>query len=84
MPKLREALKQTSGVDIDGNPFTLQETDIQPYIDDPGLAQMEADVTKARYGGSAIQDVAPSMPAAEALPVDAPRTQAIDFSRRED
>jgi len=55
MPKLREALKQTSGVDTGGNEFTLTETDIQPYIDNPEMAQMEADVSQARYGGTPIQ-----------------------------
>ena len=61
MPNLRQA-KSTSGVDRSGNEFTLHETDIQPFIDDPGRAQAEADVTKARYGGAAIQDPTPPPP----------------------
>ena len=61
MPNLRQA-KSTSGVDRSGNEFTLYETDIQPFIDDPGRAQAEADVTKNRYGGAAIQDPTPAPP----------------------
>ena len=61
MPNLRQA-KSTSGIDEAGNEFTLHETDIQPYIDNPGLAQAEADITKARYGGAAIQDPTPPPP----------------------
>jgi len=61
MPNLRQA-KSTSGTDEAGNDFTLYETDIAPYIADPGRAQAEADVTKARYGGAAIQDPTPAPP----------------------
>jgi len=78
---------QTSGVDAFGNEFTLQGTDIQPYVADPELAQMEADVTQARYGGSAIQDPSPSDPSQGQAPVPAgpPGTQQqMDFSRRGD
>lgn len=81
MPKLRDALKQTSGVDIGGNEFTLQETDIQPYIDNPDMAQMEADVTQARYGKTPVDDL-PSGPTSSAGPPD--KKGMVDFSRRGD
>jgi hypothetical protein len=43
----------------------LQSTDIAPYMRDPGLAKAQADVTKARYGGSSIQDSAAAEAAAQ-------------------
>lgn len=88
MPKLREALKQTSGVDVGGNEFTLTETDIQPYIDNPEMAQMEADVTQARYGGTTIQDYAAAQDVEPVGPWGADakggKGGPIDFSRRAD
>lgn len=88
MPNLRKQLSSTSGVDEAGNEFTLHETDIAPYIADPGRAQAEADVTKARYGGAAIQDPTPPRPgeppgpqAPYAKPADGAPVMP-DFSRR--
>ncbi len=62
MADLRSTLKQISGTDIGGNEFTLEETDVQPYIDNPEIAALEADIAKARYGGSSINDPSPSDP----------------------
>jgi hypothetical protein len=85
MPNLRDTLDTISGVDIGGNEFTLQETDIQPYIDNPEIAQMEADVTKARWGGTSIQDPSPSDPQQGVQNVSGPdKSRNIDFSRRGD
>jgi len=94
MPNLRDTLKQTSGVDVGGNEFTLTETDITPYVDNPGMAQMEADVTLARYGGSPIQDkevekVGPWRDTNATGQQPAPQTAStqggpIDLSRRAD
>ena len=36
----------------------LKSTDMRPYMAIPDLAKQEAEVTKARYGGSSIQDSA--------------------------
>lgn len=84
MPTLRSTLNTISGVDVGGNEFTLQDTDVQPYIDNPEIAQMEADVTKARYGGSSIQDPSPSDPmqASNVSGPGAAQPRNIDFSRR--
>jgi hypothetical protein len=80
MPKLREALKQTSGTDVGGNEFTLTETDIQPYIDNPDMAQMEANVTQARYGGTPVKGSPPGGPqTAGGKPGPG---SPVDFSRR--
>lgn len=91
MPNLRKQLS-TSGVDEAGNEFTLHATDIAPYIADPGRAQAEADVAKARYGGAAIQDPTPPRPGEQPGPQpgdQAPFTKPADgapvmpdFSRR--
>lgn len=82
MPNLRDALKQTSGVDTGGNEFTLEETDMQPYIDNPEMAQMEADVTKARYGGSSIQESKTSTGATAQGTAAGNQRGVVDFSRR--
>jgi len=86
MANLRQTLNTISGVDIGGNEFTLTDTDVQPYIDNPGMEQMEAEVTKARYGGSSIHDPSPSNPMqGQASNVSGPATdqpRKVDFSRR--
>lgn len=46
------------GSGLPADQVELQSTDMRPYMAIPGLAKMEADVTKARYGGSTIQDAA--------------------------
>ena len=97
MANLRQTLDTISGVDVGGNDFTLQETDVQPYIDNPEIAQMEADIAKARYGGSSIQDPSPSDPSQGVEPIGVYEGQApgqpkpvgtaakpVDFSRRGD
>ena len=84
MPKLREALQQTSGTDIFGNEFTLEETDIQPYIAEPGIAELEADVTKARYGGSSIQETQTAAGGTVQQTAAGPGKGPIDLSRRGD
>lgn len=83
MAALRKQLASTSGTDAFGNDFTLRETDIQPYIDDPNRAQMEADVTKARYGGKSIHD-ADEVMLPYAKPEDGEPDVTMDFSRRGD
>ena len=83
MAALRKQLASTSGTDAFGNDFTLQETDIQPYIDDPNRAQMEADVTKARYGGTDIYN-ADEVMLPYSKPDDADPDITMDFSRRGD
>lgn len=80
MTKLREALKQTSGTDVGGNEFTLTETDIQPYIDNPDMAQMEADVTQARYGGTPVKGAPPESP--QTAGGKSGPGSPVDFSRR--
>lgn len=89
MPTLRDAQK-TSRADVTLYPGTgkpasevkLTSTNIKPYMMDPGLAQSEADTTKARYGGSAIQD-SPGGSAPFARPTEASMQQPVaDFSDR--
>jgi hypothetical protein len=46
----------TSFRDKSGRDVTITDTDMAPYMANPDMAQMEADVAKARYGGSSIQD----------------------------
>jgi hypothetical protein len=86
MANLRETLNTISGVDIGGNEFTLQDTDVQPYIDNPELENLEAQVIKARYGGSSINDPSPSNPmqgrASNVSGPAADQPRKIDFSRR--
>jgi len=50
----------TSFRDKSGRDVTITDTDMGPYMANPDMAQMEADVTKARYGGSSIQDSKPA------------------------
>ena len=54
MANLRDTRSMTFD-DTGGNEVTLEETDIQPYIEDPNLAGMEQEVALARHGGSPIQ-----------------------------
>lgn len=80
MAKLRPSFNVTlyPGTGKPPEEVELQPTDITPYLYNPEIAQMEADITKARYGGRAIQDTGP-----EAPPFQKPaETPARDFSDR--
>lgn len=86
MANLRSTLNTISGTDIGGKEFTLEDTDVQQYIDNPDMAELEAQVTKARYGGSSINDPSPSDPqqASSASGPGVGQPQNVDFSRRGD
>lgn len=61
------------GSGLPADQVELRSTDMRPYMAIPGLAQAEAEVTKARYGGSSIQDSAAAGAAAkQGQPAGAP------------
>jgi hypothetical protein len=81
MARLRPSLDATfyPGTGLPPEEVKLQPTDITPYVQIPELAQMEADVTKARYGGKAIQDIeTPGAPSESQVPFQKPdQTQPV-------